>query len=583
MAVTRKPKDYVNKVSRSSHDLQTTRRTTMHSGVLVPIYFRRVLGAGDSFKFKPNTLLQSKSMIGPLMGSYKVRLEYVFEPLRNLYGWLDNNDSLSTEEILDRQKHQVCLRSKCLRSGDEYHEGEYCCPSIKTRNRSNVGYGSLFHYMGLPANYMGKVSPDGYEYFSLEYVLAYLDYWRTYHMNTQEGSFPLLKDVTAGTGVSPFEWFSNDAIESLFKSLRYQNDGIIISADSGSEYYTAPSPFNPLSWKFLQSLIRANANDYSGLLPIKYDPDIYTNLLRTRHSGSPRGRVLVSGSGSNLGFNIEDLRFQNALQRTIDRLDVSGGRFSNWMRTLWGVTTVKGMDIPQLLGVSTNIIDPQNITSTAKTEGAEVGQMQARTDQFNGNYRVQHFKFSEPGIFMICASIIPQVDYSQGIDWQLKQTNFADDYSPEFAHKGFDDVPRWLYSAFNSGSTDTDYNEDTIFIGHGPAISDTSSNLDSVVGRNISWIHEMSDVNRVFGEFAYGGLDEYMVLHRDFTYDWQFESDMNGIMTFQDFQLTQYINPLAYQSNFVGVGLSQPNWWLQVNFDILGNRPLGGRWMPALE
>jgi hypothetical protein len=177
---------------------------------------------------------------------------------------------------------------------------------------------------------------------------------------------------------------------------------------------------------------------------------------------------------------------------------------------------------------------------------------------------------------MVIATLVPNVDYVQGLDWEVDKVNFADDYVPEFAQLGFQKVPLSRYSflpIFKESAPDAS-----------PSMDDDYSSHDTLsvsVGKQVAWLEEMTDVNRNFGEFDWKGYYNYWVLNR--LYSRLEKKSYNDLGSTFEPTITQYVNPLEYQYPFVAQSVLDPNWFLQVGFKIKSVRPIGKRYMPNLE
>lgn len=573
------PQNYENKVNRSMHDLSTIKRTTMHPGFIYPMY-RRHLMAGDKIRLNISSLLQSNPLQGPLMGSYVLRAVTVFDADANRYGWLDNNSRIPTSVLLSRTKHiDEPQLSELPTTYSEYSQLEEDIKGQKV-----VGRGSLWDFMGICPGY-GKLSDfhliDGNPFgkkLNIDFFLTYLNAFRCFFANNQEIFFPYSKGFNS-TSNDPTQIFERlnplSTLDDLFRQLRMVDNGIDFTDLAASFPNGVPSS---VSWfgTYLASCIRP----HGGFLPCTYEPDIFRNLL-SNSVGNVSSRV----STTDNNFTIDTLRFQNKLQRYIDRLDVSGGRFSDWLRTVWGVKTRRNLDMPDLIGVHSEFIDPSNITSVANTEnlsadkGSAIGQLAGNFDNYNKKSRDISFTASEPGNVMVLVTLIPLVDYCQNIQYDLLNTSFADDYNPEFAQLGFQKVPEAKYSALAKYSAN--------LLADGWTGGDEVNPLANVVGKQVAWLDEMTDTNRLHGEFATGGNFEYWCLQRRYLYSYlSTTKDAQGkdVPYRSDvFNLTQYINPLYFQYPFVGQGLTDPNFFLQMRFDISAIRPIGKRFMPNLE
>ena len=573
MAQIRIPKDYEKKTMRSVHNRSCIRRTTMHPGLMIPIYSRRVM-AGEKLFIDPVTVLQTNALIAPLMGSFRLQLAVFFDSDSNYYGWMDNNARLTTNEYLNRTRHRAAFQTlvgSSLGQGakfDGWTRGFGVRPS------------SILNYAGFPM--MSCTVNDGKDNLlcnpqvDLGFFFTYLNIFRNYYANNQENTFPVVyKDnfTIEGQQVFPFARYDLNLLDKLFKELRFQDDGY--NFDNLPDQALYPG----MRW-FRANYLSSIRHDFGGLFPCTYQPDLLTNLLNVSNNVKSYVHITTSGAEQNT-FTIDTLRFRNKLQRLIDRLDVSGGRFPNWLRAVWGVKTRKDMDIPELIGVTQKLIDPTELTTKSNSDA--IGDVDARfVGDLAGNFnktdghRGHSFYASTPGRVMIIVTLVPNVDYVQGLDYEISKVNFADDYVPEFSQLGFQSVPLSRYSflpAFTGGGAAPDYN---------PVID--SQMLDPVttsVGKQVAWLEEMTDVNRNFGEFDWHGLYSYWVLNRRYSLLGQHDTALSTV----DFQpvVTQYINPLEYQYPFVMQSISDPNWFLQVGLRIKAVRPIGKRYMPNLE
>ena len=167
---------------------------------------------------------------------------------------------------------------------------------------------------------------------------------------------------------------------------------------------------------------------------------------------------------------------------------------------------------------------------------------------------------------MCIVSLTPLVDYSQNIVRYLRDIYFEDEYNPQMARKGFEDIPISDYCALP--------NYHMVDDGESPEPYARTTNLDISVGKQVAWLREMTDTNRVYGEFSYGGSQEDWVLIR------KFARERNNIFQFDTF--SPYGNPLEFQYPFVSQSLKDPNFYLQVGIICKAYRPIGRRYMPTI-
>lgn len=567
MANIRTPKDYTKKVFRSVHNRSTIRRATLHAGIGVPIYSRRVM-AGEKVFIDPVTVLQTNALQAPLMGSFTLQLAVYFDSDSNYYGWMDNNARLSTEQYLSRVRHSVPLHYILgVGSSDKIKLQDYLKNVRSSEGSYFVKKHSLLEFAGYSAGTM-VVEDDGRNPFpdykmDLGFILTYLNIFRNYYCNNQEDNFPYIGS-NLWSEKNPYKQGELSVLDKLFKELRFQDDGYDFANSPNS------SALPGMYW-FKTQYLPSLANGFGGLWLATYKPDLMVNLLNSTNAVKSYVRV------EDGQFTIDTLRFQNKLQRLIDRIDVSGGRFSNWLRAVWGVKTRKDMDIPEMIGVTQKLIDPTELS--AKSNSPAVGDRDAQyLGDLGGNFnktdghRGHSFYASTSGRVMVIATIIPNVDYCQGIDWETEKVSFADDYTPEFSQLGFQKVPVSRYSSlpfFAGGLSDPSFDP-----------------LSTSVGKQVAWLEEMTDVNRNYGEFSWAGYYNYWVLNRLYSSERPAKVPLIDPSAYNfDFQpfVTQYIDPLLYQYPFVAQSIKDPNWFLQCGLRIKSVRPIGKRFMPNLE
>ena len=93
----------------------------------------------------------------------------------------------------------------------------------------------------------------------------------------------------------------------------------------------------------------------------------------------------------------------------------------------------------------------------------------------------------------------------------------------------------------------------------GPLIARTAA------GKTVAWINYMTNVNKVYGNFAAGMSEEFMVLNRNYSM-----GVSGNNRSIED--LTTYIDPVKYNYIFADTNLDAMNFWLQIKFDITARR-----------
>lgn len=634
----RTPTDYVNKAPRSTHNQSLDVRTTLHPGLLIPIYWDD-LDMGESRILDLSSLLQANPFLAPYMGGFTLRLEVYFDPLRNYYSWIDNNDKRTTEDILAARKHifrnpinDVAVSDGSIRRfvtsnpalvGKSFDTGDEVL-YVKTLGDYSeyvVGKNSLASYLGIPS---GSSNLGAYLF---QPFLTYLNIWRCYHANNQEtvapytvgwyakNSYDFERDEQTTDFKNMFLDFGASTVDTglqvldkIFKRFRYQDDGLdfydvrAYTSDAGP-FPTNQSDIN----KALRVWLYNSFKPFGGLFPVMYKPDMYRNLLSSEVGQLKR---FVTVDPDTNAFSIQELRTENAWQRIVDRYDISGGRFSEWARTLWGITTKKGIHIPDLLAVRSTYVGAQNIKATATSESAEgstqLGQLASVIDS-RGVFRPLKVRASEPGVLMVCACLIPSVDYSQGVERKWQRLNFADDYNPELQRLNWEDVQNITYSALprkisisrylditGSNGLDVAYIAPEILSNGADTIFALVKPGSYAIGKQVPWIDKMSAVNVLSGEFGNDGIYQYWTSKRRYTVDIikpygpildggsLVPSGLYNVSSETTF--SQYVNFSLWQYMFKDQSPFNHNFFLQVGISQPRNvKPIGYRYMPSLE
>lgn len=174
-------------------------------------------------------------------------------------------------------------------------------------------------------------------------------------------------------------------------------------------------------------------------------------------------------------FNINDLRYSNALQRFLERKALGGSRPAEFYLSMYGVR-IDDLRIGQPLylgGGSTNI-SITDVASTAYTQrdvGGTIRDIPQGTLAGNGKsfpvvsmnnpYYCQEF-----GVVMGIMYIRPEMNYSQGLPKEMQLFRTLDFYNPVFAHLGEEAVMKSelvLAPNLDNSPTDATRNNDSIF------------------------------------------------------------------------------------------------------------------------
>lgn len=296
-------------------------------------------------------------------------------------------------------------------------------------------------------------------------------------------------------------------------ALRYflEVTGLILpDLDTSSRYSRVLDAI--CSGEYRKSVLACYLTPYlvnGGLLLTTYEMDLNRALL-----SSKVGNTKSSVDTSTGSFTIDTFRFRNAVQKAIDKFDLSGGRFSSWLRTLWKVKPDKSLDKAELLHVASSFIGNTDIISTANTLdvtgtgdstlGSSLAQQAGYTiGRIDGD--TDHYVSDSYGVFIGCGSLIPVVSYSQGMDPCDFHLNLQDCFLPDYASFGYQGVPARELVAQLRCVNDTSTSQYQMPI---------PPQLDSVVGKRVAWQEYRTAVDRATGNFAIGGPLSYWTFAR---------------------------------------------------------------------
>lgn len=563
--------------------------TSFAPGTLIPILCKDIL-PGDKVRINLDSLIESLPMIAPNLQGYKASFDFYFEPWSNLYGWMDNNTRSSTQEIIDRKRHTFKIGPQAT------------LPSISSfANRPGVKAGSLLDYLGLPPGFVGQpktTSTSGVLFQNIEIpaekFLAVLDIYRTYYVNNQENNCSFVAGRAGnGRGESDIWRLPLKNLDDLFLVLRQQTDGVDIGTLQASLPELPSTTVIDNFGSMLMYILNLGLSTPLGGLPLRtYRMDLNRGIM-SQNIGNLKSTVTLTDGG----FSIDTLRFANKLQKLIDRIDISGGRFSDMMRARWGVTPRGSMDTPDYLGSVSEFFGITDVLATASGMNTDVAgdrgnsvlgqQAGFAVNRMRRDNSPITFRADQYGTLVCMFSLVPIVTYSQGIEREDLKTTFADVYDPAFGQLGYQDVDPRELSVMPSFKLDLV----SAYADKLQWANDAWLNGSSV-GKRVAWSEYMSSLPRAHGLFAYGQDFDYWANNRMYTRPLTIDNLQNedgtkpaGLAIVENYGATDfstYIDPSLQNNLFADVELTAQNFRLRANFDMFIRRNIGSRVMPHL-
>ena len=199
------------------------------------------------------------------------------------------------------------------------------------------------------------------------------------------------------------------------------------------------------------------------------------------------------------------------------------------------------------------------MVGTAQTNETPLGQLAGRGKIYKGANKGGKtiIKIKEPGYIMGIVSLVPEISYSQGNKWDLNLRTMNDLHKPALDEIGYQNL-----------NTDQMAWWDTLI--------NTPSNMTyRSAGKQPAWINYMTNVNRVYGNFADEQQQMFMVLNRRYDMVW-----VAGAPRIQD--LTTYIDPVKFNNIFADTRLDAMNFWVQIGVGIEARRKMSAKVIPNL-
>lgn len=361
--------------------------------------------------------------------------------------------------------------------------------------------------------------------------------------------------------------FTNDEITlSTFdlNNIDKMRENLLAHTKNASPYILDENSISPYG-----SIIGQSDNEYprsqfvqEGLAIKTYQSDIFNNWLNSESIDGANGIAAVTAVDTSSGsFTMDTLNLSKKVYDMLNRINVSGGTYNDWMEAVYDVKTFGRAESPMYMGgLSSEVIFQEVVSNAAakneKNEQEPLGTLagKGRSSNKRKGGRV-HIKCHEPSYIMGIVSLTPRIDYSQGNDWDVNIKTMDDFHKPQLDEIGFQDL-----------LTDQIAFWDTLVNDDGSGIIQTKS-----AGKQPAWLNYMTNYNKTFGNFADPNKEMFMTLNRKY--------DRVG-HTIGD--LTTYIDPSKYNEIFADSDLSSQNFWMQISADITARRIMSAKLMPNL-
>lgn len=619
---------------QSNFNLGRVNRFSADVGWVIPCYVEEILP--NSYKrLDVEALIQTNATVAPLMGSFKVKVDCFFVPLRLYYRHLSLNninpdftdnfglhyipipnfdnsvqvDSLSGQNavpITDTSSYAVTY----YKYNDLWYENNQTSSAFN--QCLQVAPSSLIDYLGILPVGFHNFAFKGFKKLNGNPFIAYFDIWRNYYANPHDINVPMrisnntyiddndqraLSYNDTYIPLSVFDDFiRNISTRSLSNATPQQLDVLSIFNDTVTRSSPGGMPSNlkfmmniPLfsgqavtsSYVSGASIPKADTRNgmHFGLLRCTYMDDYFNSRFRNEFVSYMEDKSKVTVQNNQ--FTISQLRMQNRIAKYVDKSIFSDTRFGSWIKAHFGVKTNNKLDIPQFLGsISSNIIF-NDIYSLAQTGNGGITANQALGSRaslgqgyINNKGSFVEFKATEPGFIMCMFRIIPYVSYFQGIKKMYLKTNFQDMYKPEYDAVGYDDLQTLEMCALSEYFDNFQRERPTSFT----PIDINTFNVS--LGKHPAYMEYMTSFDEVHGLFAKKFDYGFWTLNRPVN-DKFYNQVSEEFSSFEMLNVSTYVTPEYYNSIFA-VDKYTDNFQVQIRFYDKTKQPMSKQILPHL-
>lgn len=417
-------------IQRSTFNRSHGYKTTFNAGRLIPVFWDEVV-PGDTINLSTSMVARLATPIYPIMDNMFLDIHYFFVPYRIIW---DNFRKFMGEQ---------------LSPGDST---DYTVPSV-TAPAGGYNELSIQDYLGIPP----KI--ENFEHSVLPIRAYYSIYNEWYRDQNIRDPFPFNTSDTpaAAEGASQVPYYRGKRHDYFTSCLPWLQKGDAIDLPLGD---TAPVQNNGVVFKLNEHANGAGGNQ--SFVTAAGDNFWY------KSGSSPADTSWFYKDGLEVDLSaataatVNELRQAFQIQRLLERDARSGTRYSEVVKSHFGVDFFDVSYRPEFLGGDSTPINVTQVPQTSETNTTPMGTMAAfgtASMQSGGITK----SFTEHGIVMGIVSARADLTYQQGLERAWSRSTRYDFYWPVLAHLGEQAVlTKELYlqsDSVDTGATGTPDNE----------------------------------------------------------------------------------------------------------------------------
>lgn len=435
---------------RSRFNLSFRKLFDLRFGEIV-VAFAKFILPGDIWKIGANTLIRYQPMLSPTFTRSWARMRYFFVPLRLVEEHI--------EEIITGSKNGKLINTQlpvCKDVFGDVIDSDY-----------HVYKWSILDYFGLPVGDYKNTHTNASmmaQYWLKAYYRCIFDYYIDENLTANSDDFDTFCSKHLDSGSHMYPQFARLHKDYFTSSLPWQLKGTTPTFDFPDAYVDfSDAVVNPSS--------SSNFVDVQ-VTESKFQP---SSEFHTGSSKESLIRALNTNNLRNVAFNMDDIRTLSAQTRVFERLARCGSRYTEYLHSNFGTAPADGtLQRAQYLGGWTQPIVTTEVVQTGGSSDGSVGTLRGHGISNAGN-KIRPFVAKEFGVLLGLMDIMPELQYTQGIDREFTYKSRFDFFNPSFQHLSEQEVRNGELFFTNDGKNDDTFGFQAIY-------NELRSSRDLVVG-----------------------------------------------------------------------------------------------------